>query len=1140
MIEINKSNQYFSVIIRRFYPPLILLGYAKGGLTFFFILINSFLALAQPPVAFKNFTVENGLSDNLVKGFYQDGRGVMWLATDDGLNRYDGNEFVVFKNDASDSTSISHDNILEISDGLHNDIWLATWGGGISIMDLATERFKRLVHAEGDTTSIPTNFIYKVFKDSKNRIWAGTYGHGLLLFDTSSYEVLGVYKPLPDYKDFSHNRVNKIIEGKEGKLIVGTLGNGLFEFDPEKKEFSSRSEWRSLSTAAIEGLLYEKEKDRLWVSALGDGLYLFEADGELMQFKCNVSDPRSLPDNQVWDIVKGENGRVWVATDGGLALYNEADHAFYCYYKNKFDSKSLGSNILKSLYVDSENRLWVGTFEKGFSLFDEVFVTFEHIYENKNNLSLSGNEVSGVLEDGDGNVWIGVDGGGLDFYDRSSNSIINYSHDPKDPNSLFNNKVKTLFMDSKSQLWIGFWNGGIDRFDPKENRFVHYKDQNRGTTANENVISIAEDDLGNLWLATFGGGVVRFNTDTDEYEYFLPTNSGISSEKVNSINYHNGKIWVGSNVGNIDCINSLTGKVIGSIENLGGNNFFPTCLKRDSKDRLWAGTEGGGLLLIDEANMNCKAFTTEEGLSSNTIQAIEEDASGNLWLSTNNGINRFDPSTLTTTASYGLKYGLQGLRFNHASSCVLSSGKMIFGGGSGLNLFHPDSVSKSQFVPPIFFSNFEVFNKTVKVGDSPILPTQINEVETLMLNHKQSLFSITYSALDFSAIEEVDYRYRLLGFVDESWQEVGKSRKATYSNLLPNDYIFEVGTVGADGEVSNSRTLSITITPPWWRTWWFGFLLLIASSGVFFGVVYLRIRSIEKQKGGLEKLVQERTDKLIRANGVLRDLNEIIRGKNEEIQAQSTELEAANFEVLEINQRLEEMVDERTEELKKSNKELDNFVYRVSHDIRAPLSSVMGLVNILENEKDPGQIPTYLKLIDQSVKKLDVFVGDILDYSRNTRMELVKEPIDFPVLFSEVIDDLQYMEKASHLNIDICHLSEPFEYESDPKRLKIVFRNLISNAIKYQNMFINDSYLKVEFEKQESELVMTFSDNGIGIEENKIRQVFNMFFKASEISVGSGIGLYIVKETMDKLEGKITVSSEINTGTTFVISLPLS
>jgi len=1112
-------------------------------------LFTSFCIHAQPHMAFKSFTVKNGLSYNTIRSVFQDSEGLIWIATRDGLNKFDSHTFKVYKHDENDSTSLSHNVVIDITEDKHKNLWMATWGGGISIYNRSTDNFTTILKGQSlkGKITLPSNYINDVFTDSQQRIWIGTEGSGLLMVDPDTQSFTHYLHEPGNPNSLSYNWIYAITEDKNGKLWIGTTGGGLNCFDPATGNFRqfkhSPVDKTTLSHNSVTEI-YCDSQGRLWIGTW-QGLNLMATPGKFKRFMHAPEIPGSLAHNQVWSLTERVPGEIWIGTDNGLNLYNEDAQNFHVYKHTHFDPKSIAANSIKYLYTDKQERLWAGTENGGVSMFDKNFVQFQHYYTTPQAGSLSHPNVSTTLETSDGVILIGTDGGGLNIFHRDENRFESFQHQEDDPKSISNDKIKTLFQDSKGRIWIGFWDGGLDLFDYQTKTFTHFVARDgspKGPNSN-NIMDIAEDTLGNLWLATFGGGVNKFNPETNTFTYKDFPSDGINGSEsrflwcVRAIK--NGKIITGSNDGRLYFVDISTSKLSPihfQSDNIG--NLPILTLYQDKKEKIWIGTEGSGLLAFDLPSLSLQSVTTNDGLPSNTINGMVEDSEGCLWLSTNQGLCKYCPNE-GKTKIYDTSYGLQGLQFNRQTFGKLPSGEIMTGGANGLNIFHPERIEDYQKTPPVIFTDFQVFNKPVPIGaEGSPLQVSINEASEITLTHEQTVFSLSYTALNYTNPEKTTYKYRLEGFIDESWQKVGTERKVTYTNLPPKEYTFYV-TVdeNAPTPLHPVRTMSITILPPWWQTWWFRILAVLGISGLAFLLYWMRINNIKAQNKMLEQLVSARTKALHTANISLEDRNKLIQEQKEEIQAQAEELEEYNQEIRVINQKLEERVEKRTSELEKSNQELDNFVYRVSHDIRAPLASVMGLVELLGIETDTKAMQNYLDLVNKSLHKLDKFVQDILDYSRNSRMDINPEPIDFPELLQSSFDELQYMEKARKIDLQITSRLNGTFY-SDTKRLLIIFRNLISNAIKYQNPHEQNAYLRINIAPQEHGVTLLFKDNGIGIARDKVDKVFNMFFKASDRSIGSGIGLYIVRETIEKLGGHIQLTSTLGEGTQFSIFIP--
>ncbi|MES2734500.1 MAG: two-component regulator propeller domain-containing protein [Bacteroidota bacterium] len=1122
----------------------------------FFWLVLSFLFLseltiAQPRMMFKRYSVQDGLSHNYARKVIQDSEGFIWIATEDGLNKFNGYTFQIYKNIPGDTTSLSNHPTTTVAEDKDHNIWIGTWGGGLFKYNRKRDNFQHITPVSGKDNSGSSNYIYDLFKDSHGRMWVGTNGNGLFLINTNDYTYTHFQHNPNNPASLSHDRVSAIKEDNNANLWIGTIGGGVNHFNPTtgifKHYLHTDSDARSLSHNDVYCVFYDHQQ-RLWVGTWDYGLNLMEqpANG-FTHFSTDSPTPNNLGSNQIWTIAEDQEGQIWIGTDDGLAFLNDKEKTFHVYKNDPFDSKSLAANSIKSLYCDKQGRLWVGSVNNGLCLFDKYLIQMGHHYRKLNDYPLSNNDVTAFLQDSKGKILVGTDGGGLNQFDQRKDHFIHYQHDNHNPKSIGGNKIKTLLLDHRQRVWIGFWGAGLDYFDQDRKTFTHFR---KGTTdakgqlTNNNITCMAEDQDGYLWLGTFGGGLNKFDPDRKTFQSYtqhLNDPKSLSDKYIWAVLIdHLNNIWVGTSNGGLNLFDRKREQFINIPLQKPEEAGYPVqVLFEDSKRRIWVGLEGGGLKLLDQKTLTFRSFNKQNGLPNDNINSIEEAPNGFLWLGTNHGIVRFDPKT-GHCKTYEISDGTQGLHFNRQASRVLSTGELLFGGNNGFNVFHPDSLKEPVAKVPLIFTDFQIFNKPVPIGvkDSP-LEAQINQTNAITLSYKQSVFSLEYAGINFTAPEKMQYKYRLKGFVDESWQEAGNTRKVMYTNLAPGQYTFEVAGSKDNQVLTPIRSLSITISPPWWQTRLTRLLAFILTCTSLFAIYYLRSRSIRQQNTRLEKEVAERTLALQQANQSLKALNQLIQEQKEEIQSQAEELVESNDEIKTINLQLEERVELRTSDLKKTNEELDNFVYRVSHDIRAPLSSVLGLVELIENEKDPSQLKLYLKMVTKCVNKLDGFVKDILNYSRNSRMKVNREEIRFQELFDTIREELQYMENAQRIQF-LSELTITVPHYNDVRRLHIVFHNFFSNTIKYQNLREDSPCMKIAVNTTPEAATIVITDNGIGIDTPQIKRVFDMFYRGSELSNGSGLGLYIVKETIEKLSGSIHVQSQFGKGTVFTIRLPNS
>jgi signal transduction histidine kinase len=473
----------------------------------------------------------------------------------------------------------------------------------------------------------------------------------------------------------------------------------------------------------------------------------------------------------------------------------------------------------------------------------------------------------------------------------------------------------------------------------------------------------------------------------------------------------------------------------------------------------------------------------------------------------------------------------------------------LFGGTHGYNSFFPDSIKRNEYIPAVFMTGLRVFNKPVTVGEGSVLPKQIMQLDELTLPYDYSVFTLEFTAINHLMPEKIGYAYKLDG-LEEDWNFVVNQHSATYTNLDPGIYYFHVKASNKNGVwPDDARILKITVTPPVWKTWWFRTIVIIAFACSLYLVIYLRVRQLRIKNLELETRVNDRTGQL---RGLIQELqqkqNEIAAANEEltstledlveqksKVELMNYELKSAHEELLTINNQLDERVHERTLKLLKANQELDRFVYSASHDLSAPLKSILGLIQLTRLENKNDALTNHLEHMQKSVLKLEGVINSLTQFSRNMGHALIHQEIIFDDMIEEVLDELKYPFHADKVKIIKKYKSEDF-ITSDYLRLKIILSNLISNALKYRNSH-TQSFVEIAFKKEGTKHLIQISDNGIGVSKENQLKVFDMFFRATLQSTGSGLGLYIVKETVEKLGGSISVDSEPGNYTHFTVTL---
>jgi len=478
---------------------------------------------------------------------------------------------------------------------------------------------------------------------------------------------------------------------------------------------------------------------------------------------------------------------------------------------------------------------------------------------------------------------------------------------------------------------------------------------------------------------------------------------------------------------------------------------------------------------------------------------------------------------------------------------------LLFGGTNGFNCFVPDSLQDNPYVPPVYITGLRIFNQPVVTGDNhDVLSRHITESDEITLSHTQSVFTLEFIALNFRNPEKNQYAYRLRG-LEKEWNYVGDKRSATYTSLEPGEYFFQVKASNNDGVWNEEgRTLKIIVRPPFWKTLWFKLLLGGMMVGLVYLVAYLRSRRLQSRNHELEAKVNERTAQLKQLIKELHEKQDEIETTNEELKStledlydQKNQVEIINNELIkthdelmQINSKLDERVQERTSRLVKANQELDRFVYSASHDLSAPLKSILGLIELTKLENQSTSLSQHLAHMEKSVLKLEDVIRSLTQFSRNMGHDVVYESFRFDELVNEILDELKYPYDTEDVEI-ICDYGGDTEIRSDYLRMKIVMTNLISNAFKYRKESRKGSRVQIYFSIADGHYVVRVRDVGIGIKEENQDKVFEMFYRGTTQSKGSGLGLYIVKETVEKLNGSVSLASVPGEFTEFTVIIPV-
>ncbi|MDB5145400.1 MAG: response regulator [Mucilaginibacter sp.] len=1123
---------------------------------------------------FDHLGTADGISELNPNCILQDSRGFIWIGTADGLNRYDGYKFKVFRNDVKDTTSIANNYIQDILEDKEGNIWIATIGGGLNKFDRSTNRFYRYRHNQKNKASISSDFLSQIALDRSGKIWAATQKSGLNLFDPKTGESVH-YVNSSDPKSISDNEIAKVYRDHNNSIWVGTVNDGLCLFDSKNNNFVNFKHVpggkTSLSGNKITAI-FEDSNHRLWIGTQGEGLNLFDSNtGKFTHFVNDPHNSNSLVHNSIQSIAEDDDHNLWIGTEnGGLSIYNPAWEHFFSFYHDDVDNSTLTSNSIDVILKDRIGNMWIGAFGGGINLYKKNKGEFAHYKHNSLANSLSNDFVLSLFEDKNYNIWVGTDGGGLNMFNLKSGKFTAYKHKASDKNSISGDNILDIKQDDQHNLWIGTWGNGVNIMNPVTRTFKSFKHNpaDPKSLSGDNIYAITQTPDKKMWLGSFGDGLNLYQPKTNTFFHYKNNEKdpkSIGSDRINSLlSDKKGNLWIGTDDAGLNLFDAKTNSFVrfqhDDKKNSVSNNTILDLLE-DHLGNIWVCTLGG-LDRFDPVTHHFTIFKTKDGLPNDYTQAILEDDKGQLWISTNNGISMYDPKT-NKFKNFTTEDGLQADEFKQHAALKSSTGAFYFGGVNGFNSFFPDQVIQAPYNPPLVFTNFQIFNRTIEVAknsdDNSPLKKDIAETKSIRLSHDQSVISLEYASLDYLAPSKKKYAYILEDF-DKVWNYVGDKNIAVYTNIPPGKYTFKVKSQNSSGKWSPQvLSLEVTVVPPFWLTWWFESLVVIFVVGSICGIYRYRVHRIIKQKAKLECEVKERTEEVMRQSEELQIQSENLQALNEELQAQSEELQSVNEELLsqsdelqalneELQAQSEELQDQKNQEYQarqeadKANQAKSIFLATMSHEIRTPMNGVIVMASLLSETKLNGEQREYTETIINCGDSLMNVINDILDFSKieSGKMDIEEEDFDLRQSIEEIMD--MFLQKAAEQHLDLIYQIDfnlPRYVIGDSLRLKQVIINLINNAIKFTSkgeVFIK-VYLSQAIPGNELEIGFSVKDTGIGIPEDKLSTLFKAFSQVDSSTTrkygGSGLGLIISERLVKLMGGNVWVESKLGEGSAF-------
>jgi len=1138
---------------------------------------------AQIKCKIEHYSTEDGLSHDGVMNILKDRDGFMWFGTWDGINRFDGHNFVTYKTRPGDSSSLKInrvDNIKEDKDGY---LWLEVYDNQVYRFDKKNKKFlsvsnilaekniknilftgitltgkngvwlttidkgvfavKNLPSAKPEITGynvsskdgfqLYSNKVNFLYGDKQQHVWIGTEaGLNCLTVDQS-----GVYKNKVVDTSFAKGLAYTSVTEDEQYIWFGTGDGQLVRYHKTSGQFLKKkisanrlndlhvatNKHTIYATANLEVItidrtslhtfvssftgegpllsVYEDRSGLLWIEPEKHGLVKYNPVTRTFKYFFQENDANFYNTAKEYKVFEDHNGRVWMSMKGGgFGYYNPLADTVEYFYNKPGSTDHQFSNIVIWSYLDEAGVLWLSTRDRGIEKIIFQVNDFKHGLLVTKTLNKSDNEIRGIFSDKNKRLWISSKSGNLYVYDKGKKVEDIFINKPSGSIGL----VYNMMQDRNGTIWLGTKGNGLYRAVPIDaggSRYTltHYKadKKNINSLSSDLIYSILEDKKGRIWVATYQYGINLLVPDGDKIKFVNIHNSfknyPAGSWKARHVQQDvNGNIWVATTNGLVifdpdkgkpdDYMFKSYGKIPGDKSSLGNNDA--QFIYRDSKNRMWVATSGGGLnrvMASSDRGLKFKVYTIEDGLPSDYILSIIEDNAHNLWLGTENGISKLNPEQ-ERFRNYDSYDGLPKTGLSEASSLKLPNGDLLFGCINGYITFNPAAIIDQKIKAKMTFTNFQINNKDVIPAEtgSP-LNVDINDTKKIELKYNENIISIDFTVLDYRSINKQIYAYRLNGF-DPEWHVVKNQRKATYTNLPPGKYVFEVKSLNSDlYETLPVKTLSIKIAPPPWRTVWAYILYAV----------------------------------------LLAILIEIAR--------------RIVFTMIRLRNRI--TVEQRLTELKLS------FFTNISHELRTPLTLIVNPIEEIarqEHLSPKGQ--EYINVVRRNANRMVRFINQLLDFrkAQSGKMNLQVTHTDVLALVKDITQHFSEIANEKNIELSISSNVEELNAWIDAEKIDIVIYNLLSNAFKFT---ADHKIISIVIDKKDEFFTISVIDQGIGVPNDKLNDIFELYFEVEKAPgnnlEGTGIGLALCKEIVKLHHGEIEARNNVDEGLAVILKVPV-
>lgn len=1036
-------------------------------------------------IQINKYNIGSGLKSNFICQMVQDQKGFIWIATEEGLNKFDGKSFTEFSTNPG-RYSLSHNRTQAIMMAPDGNIWAGT-SDGLNIYDYASDSIIQV-----KTTTTPLKMVYNdvtylVMSPDNKKTWIGTYGNGVNYFNWNSNTfhrlklpvLKGVNEPL---------LVMCLLEDANKRLWIGTQDNGLYKYNlnENKLEYCSLNDPK-LSIKTI----FQDSYKRLWIGT-SKGCYMLNETTNKFDV---IGYPTSLASNSINMVTEDKQGKIWIGTD--LFLINFSSRVFSKSDKFDFNTFSHGESgytlscpHITYLLADKDNNMWIGTLWGGVNMLQGIkpkFTLYQHQAgmpksipstpitginsDKQGNLLLSTNtkgiykmnlatgtfepfvqgkyvgvDFQNILTDSDNNIWLGTFKNGLIKLNQRGEQLANIANNPTGKNSLPGNDVRFVYQTRNGNIYA-CTNKGFAIIHPKTNEILKVFD----FWGNLGIRVVKEDDNGLIWIGTYGAGVLTYNPANDYIDY-QPIASNLLKKRIIIV--------------------------------------YDIAIK---ENKIWIATHGQGVFVYDKTKKTIRSYTEEDGLRSNFARSIVTDGTQIAWVGTAKGISSINTKN-NEINNYNSEDGVQSQGMYERSSYVLPDGRFVFGGLNGLNIFEPKNVTKNDICPPVIFTKLSVFNQIISPATKDKLSSPINKnitiADEINISYSQSVFTLEFIGLDYNANQKIQYAYLLEG-ADSHWNYIGNQNNITFRNLTSGNYILKVKASSPDGVWGDEyNSIVIKIHPPFWKTWWaYTIYLIIIGFIIYFIWQFATIK--------------------------IRTANEI-------------KVERAKLE--------------KEEEL---HQEKLQFFTNISHEFRTPLTLIIGPLEKMQADEPDLNKKNHIRLMLRNARRLLVMVNQLLDFRKAEKgqMQLSVRYADINAFITEILHAYTELKEAKNIRLQFEHEEKVLMTWFDHEFLDKCLFNLLSNAFKFtpENGKITVKALKRLNENGTAQILISVTDNGKGIPADELPLIFNQFYigkETSKLQPGSGIGLHLTKNLVELHHGNISVKSTVNKFTTFTIEIP--